>query len=812
MSSDSSGFRPVATIPQMPAVEAEPDEDRRAARHHFHLTGDGETEDDSPLWPAGLAASADPRHAWSRYPVAMLAGAPEGEPSAEPLATLIERALESCRAAGHQSQILDEHRVRLVAAAARVVDGRGGTAPLGEVLDLACASFVDEFDMSTAGTATLLEEIEQLKPRLPRSGELITLGPATLLRFYHQALVCERERRRRAFSESVEPLIGRLSDLLHVDADHGPEGLDPAALSSTLGDGSAELVDSAALSAHLRSTVRRGSKRLDPTRRARIEAARETLKSYLDQAEAIPACVLVHSGSPPEGAEDAAVELVCRADGMEAAIEQFDGHVEGIVDVLRAVRVARLELESAYDPRVHDVMLEHFGWESFDAEELLLVPPVVVWESGDGPRGRLTASLSDLLLSGRPIHVIVSENATRPQGGRGGALTGYLPGLGYVAVAHREAFVLQSTLARPIHVLDGLRRLASAVRPAAALVSIPSGIETVPPWVELEAAHDARGNPCFRYDPDAGESWAERFDLSDNVQAERLWPVVEIPCVDPEGEESTREEAFTFAHALALDPLYRSHFRILAPEDWSDEQSEIADYLAAGESERRGRIPFIWVVEEGDNLARAVMTREVAFACRDRMRAWRILQELAGTDNEYARRAAAGARRFAEQDAADEREKLEAAHAEELERVRQDAAKEAIDRLVAVLMEFDAAPAAALPAPVAPVEVPQAPPTEEKVEEARPEPEEEEDDVSFNEPFIDSALCTTCNECTDLNSSMFSYNGDKQAYLADASAGNFEQLVKAAEKCPAHCIHPGIPRAGDESATDELVARAARFN
>ena len=161
MSSDSSGFRPVATIPQMPAVEAEPDEDRRAARPHFHLTGAVETEDDSPLWPAALAASADPRQRWSRYPFAVLAAEAEGGPAAEPLATLIERALASCRAAGHDSQILDEHRVRLVAAAERIVDGRGGTAPLGEVLDLACASFVDEFDMSTAGTATLLEEIEQ---------------------------------------------------------------------------------------------------------------------------------------------------------------------------------------------------------------------------------------------------------------------------------------------------------------------------------------------------------------------------------------------------------------------------------------------------------------------------------------------------------------------------------------------------------------------------------------------------------------------------------------------------------------------------
>ena len=37
-------------------------------------------------------------------------------------------------------------------------------------------------------------------------------------------------------------------------------------------------------------------------------------------------------------------------------------------------------------------------------------------------------------------------------------------------------------------------------------------------------------------------------------------------------------------------------------------------------------------------------------------------------------------------------------------------------------------------------------------------------------------------------------------------------LVKAAELCPARCIHPGKPRAGDASATAEMIERAEPFN
>ncbi len=68
------------------------------------------------------------------------------------------------------------------------------------------------------------------------------------------------------------------------------------------------------------------------------------------------------------------------------------------------------------------------------------------------------------------------------------------------------------------------------------------------------------------------------------------------------------------------------------------------------------------------------------------------------------------------------------------------------------------------------------------------------------------------NECTKINGQLFQYNAEKQAYIADASAGSFKQLVKAAELCPARCIHPGQPRAGDATATPQMIERAARFN
>jgi ferredoxin len=135
-----------------------------------------------------------------------------------------------------------------------------------------------------------------------------------------------------------------------------------------------------------------------------------------------------------------------------------------------------------------------------------------------------------------------------------------------------------------------------------------------------------------------------------------------------------------------------------------------------------------------------------------------------------------------------------------------------MERLANVLLNVDDLPLGQL-APAAPAAPPaEMPVVEEPVAEALEEAvEEEEEELITEEPYIDSMLCTTCQDCINISPQMFKYNDNKQAFIADASAGTFEQLVKAAEKCPARCIHPGVPRSDDSTATDDLITRANKF-
>ncbi|HLE83655.1 MAG TPA: ferredoxin, partial [Thermoanaerobaculia bacterium] len=79
------------------------------------------------------------------------------------------------------------------------------------------------------------------------------------------------------------------------------------------------------------------------------------------------------------------------------------------------------------------------------------------------------------------------------------------------------------------------------------------------------------------------------------------------------------------------------------------------------------------------------------------------------------------------------------------------------------------------------------------------------------DPWIESELCTTCNECTNLNPKIFAYNADKQAYIKDPRGGPFSDIVKAAERCTAKVIHPGTPWNPKEPDLDKWIKRAEPF-
>jgi pyruvate-ferredoxin/flavodoxin oxidoreductase len=59
---------------------------------------------------------------------------------------------------------------------------------------------------------------------------------------------------------------------------------------------------------------------------------------------------------------------------------------------------------------------------------------------------------------------------------------------------------------------------------------------------------------------------------------------------------------------------------------------------------------------------------------------------------------------------------------------------------------------------------------------------------------------------------MFAYNEGKKAFIQDPDAGPYSHLVKAAERCTARVIHPGLPRDRSAKDIDKWIRRGEKYN
>ncbi|MEZ4930753.1 MAG: ferredoxin [Saprospiraceae bacterium] len=79
-------------------------------------------------------------------------------------------------------------------------------------------------------------------------------------------------------------------------------------------------------------------------------------------------------------------------------------------------------------------------------------------------------------------------------------------------------------------------------------------------------------------------------------------------------------------------------------------------------------------------------------------------------------------------------------------------------------------------------------------------------------PWLETDECTSCDECTKLNANIFAYNANKKAFIKNPDGGPYSDLVKAAEKCTARVIHPGLPKDKSEKDIEKWIKRGEKYN
>ncbi len=605
-------------------------------------------------------------------------------------------------------------------------------------------------------------DAKKLNKAIPQDGWLVPFTANALPLLYAATVTVSRRDARARFLENLARHSERLKELLRLDDSHSPTGASAESLAAAMGS-EAFCFDTNALADAFRRKTN-ATQPMDKRRRERVEGILFTLTNAISEMKREPAVWIFHSATAPASAAAFGGELRQCGDSFEDALEFCDERLARLGRYLRAMRAARLEADSDFDPAIHEEWLQRFDWQSAEPQELAALPAFVVLEPAEWVARTSFAAFGRMLRSGRPVQVLVPYHGLHCHD-QDDDLTGFMPDFGYLSIAHREAFVLQSSLAQMDHLKAGLSAMAASQRPAVAVVSVPPAREAerdeARAWLETSLLYLSRSFPLYRYDPDRGDSWMDRFELSQPIAS-----------------------ALTTAHVVAVSDEFRQHFRIIRADSWNDAQMELAEYLERYRQTPPLAIPFLWVTDEHGERQRAVVTRELVHLIRDRQKACRIFEELAGIGNSWVEAAVTKTR------------------AESQEAARREGATAAIHQVVAMLRNGESITAAiALP-----------PPNEHiAATTTTPAPAAPAEAEASEDPYIDTFLCTSCNDCMKVNPMVFGYDANKQAYIANARAGTFADLVKAAEGCPARCIHPGTPRPEDTTATPAMRAKAAKF-
>ncbi|MDH3648821.1 MAG: 2-oxoacid:acceptor oxidoreductase family protein, partial [Saprospiraceae bacterium] len=173
-------------------------------------------------------------------------------------------------------------------------------------------------------------------------------------------------------------------------------------------------------------------------------------------------------------------------DSASMAMGIFEGHMSKMAEGFKTIRKAELELSGAYDPDEHDNFFTYFTWQQFSEDEWLLCPPVVVL-GGDGAMYDIGfQNLSRMMASGKPIKVIVVDTQVYSNTGGQACTSGFIgqvsdmaqygkvqkgkeeprKEIGLIAMAHRNTYVLQATLANTSQMIEGFIDGLMAKRPA----------------------------------------------------------------------------------------------------------------------------------------------------------------------------------------------------------------------------------------------------------------------------------------------------------------------------------------------------------
>jgi hypothetical protein len=673
------------------------------------------------------------------------------------LSGLFDKALEKV-AAGADGERVRKHGLRLEQEIRALAAG-GVTGKLSELWERAATCGAAQ------GDAAFGDSQRRLRAAIKVDGQVVDCDAALPRRLLRHVWEASQDVKAAQFRETLDRLVLKLSGILQSDFEQSAKGFAAERLQASIGDGFAGAFDFEAMSRVLVKTQPRAS--MPAERKRRITELLRVLKSQRFFAGGALS-------------DPAAKPYTFSFDSCAAALKAYRERLPRQVEVARALVVAELEIDGQYSPERHDAVFEAYGEAGLDPKEVAAFPDYLVCIDDASLDAQENARLMETLSSGLPIKVLLQTDDLRDSSAID--QSSQVPGLrsrqlASLAMGLNEVYVLQSSASNLFQFRE--RVLKGVTYRGPAFFSVYSGANAaaagLPPYLMAAAAMESRAFPAFTYDPSAGANWAARFCLQANSQVELDWPVKGFAYENEEHQSVSQDLAFTLVDFLAADSRYAGHLARVPREKWNGSMIPVDESLAKDRKGLPDKVPSLLMVDGQNKLQRVIVAQSLvrqASRCREM---WHSLQELGGINNSHAEQLLARERKVWQ---------------EQLQKEAEAAATSAPRLAPSAPVTGSQASATAAPAVVEAVE----------------EPERNPD-----EAYIETARCSTCNECIQLNGKMFAYDGNQQAYVADVNAGTYAQLVEAAENCQVAVIHPGKPRNLSEPGLEALLKRAEVF-
>ena len=547
----------------------------------FHLTGVGGAELPEGMRPAAFARYGDMARVRHDFPV-VLAPATDGRPLAIPLSALVDEV----KAAAPRG-LAGERQRRTVLRIEREIRALVAAGERGDLRAL-WAHAVDR--LAARGGAEFVDDAARAAGALSADGPLAACDAALPRALIEHAWREHQRARATKLRRRVEDLALRLGDLVRGDLVRSQVGRGPDALRAGVGAHHERLFDFDVMARLLSAPSR--SLALSPARRSRIARTVGTLRTQ-------------------RFVGDGAYDFVFGDVG--AALRAYHDRRPELVEVVRALAIAELEVRGAYDEEKHDHYFASFTTASIGPADLALFPDYLVFIDDERADASARAKIIEMLVSEAPLKIVfVTDDAF----GLGAHLATTAMGLG-------EAFVLQATAADLVRCGPQLARAIAYPGPTLISVFAPDTHHAVAGYLGAAGATESRAFPTFTYDPARGDDWAQRFELhaADKGPA---WPIHAFEYRD--GERRGRDAvAFTPADLALCDPRHAGDFSPVSRAQWSDALVPIDRWLA-GQGD--GKIPFVYGVDANGGLHKLVVTERLALLASRSAAAWRRLREL----------------------------------------------------------------------------------------------------------------------------------------------------------------------------------------